>query len=65
MDRGAYLSEARSWSNTPPCVTDDRRDTVLIAVFTPRGRGRLPVIKGVDIKLAHGLPGKPAEGHTL
>ena len=27
----------------------------------PRGRGRLPVIHGVNIRLAHGLPGKPGE----
>ena len=29
------------------------------------GHGRrLPVIEGIDVRLAHPLPGKQAEGHT-
>ena len=30
----------------------------------PGGRGRLPVIGGIDIRLVHLLPGKLAEGHA-
>ena len=56
------MSEARSWSNTPWCAADGRVD--MVAVFTPRGRGRLPVIGRFDVGLAHQLPGKPAEGHV-
>ena len=55
---GAYISEARSWSDTPLCAAD------MAAVFTPRGKGRLPVIGEVDIRLAGWLPGKLAEGHS-
>ena len=36
----------------------------MTAVFTPRGKGRLPVIGGNDVRLAHQLPGKPADGHA-
>ena len=59
IDEGSYMSEARSWSNTPPYAADRGQDVA--AVFAPRGRGRLPVTEGIDIRLAHGLPGKPAE----
>ena len=37
MDEGAYTSEARSWSDTPPYVVDGRQD--MVAVFASRGRG--------------------------
>lgn len=36
----------------------------MAAVFAPRDRKRLPVIQGIDIRLAPWLPGKLAEGHT-
>ena len=26
--------------------------------------GKLPIIGEIDVRLAHGLPGKPAEGHA-
>ena len=42
MDGGAYTSEARSWSDTPPCAVDDGQD--MAAVFTPKWKKRLPVI---------------------
>ena len=42
MDGEAYTSEARSWSDTPLCATHGRKD--MVAVFTPGGKGRLPVI---------------------
>ena len=58
----AYVFEARSWSDTPPCEADRGQERA--AVFTLRGTGRLPVIGGTDIWLAHWLPGKPAEGNT-
>ena len=37
MDGGAYISEARSWSDTPVCMAAGRQDKV--AVFFG-GRGR-------------------------
>ena len=51
------MSEAMSWSDTPLCGQD------MVAVFAQRGRGRLPVIGGTDVSLAHQLLGKLAEGH--
>ena len=61
MDGGAYMFEARSWSNTPQCTAEGRQDmaTVLAGV-----RARLPVTGGIDIRWAHQLPGKPAKGHA-
>ena len=59
---GAYMSEARSWSDTPACVADSGQ--VMAAAFAPRGRGRVPVIGRIDVRWAHRLPGKPAEEHT-
>ena len=59
---GSYVSEARSWKNTPSCVADGGQD--MAAAFTPRGRGRLPVIGGSGIWLAHWLTRKLAEGHS-
>ena len=56
------MSEARYRSNTPPCVAGGRQD--MAAVFVPSGRGRLPVIGRIDVRLALQLPGKAAEGHT-
>ena len=38
------MSEAKSWSSTPPCAADGRKD--MVAGFTPGRRGRLPVIGG-------------------
>ena len=35
MDGGAYTSEARSWSDTPPCAVRSGPD--LVAVFDPVG----------------------------
>ena len=60
MDAGAYMSEARSWSDTPLCAADSGQD--MAAVFVPGGR--LPVIGGTEVRLAHKLPGKLPEGHT-
>ena len=37
MDGGAYMLEARSWSNTPPCAADHGQD--LVAVFVSGGGG--------------------------
>ena len=61
-DGGADVSGARSWNNTQPCTSESGQDVA--AVFAPGGKGRLPVIGGVDLRLAHRLPGKPAEAHT-
>ena len=62
MNGGTYMSEARSWSSTPPCVADSRQD--MAAVFTPSRRGRLPVIGEIDVKLAFQLPRKATEGYA-
>jgi len=43
MDGAAYMSEAESWSNTPPCTDNSRQD--MVAVFTPREKGRPPIIE--------------------
>ena len=62
IEGGSYTSEARSWGNTPPGTADGGQDRV--AVFAPRGGGRLPVMGGIDVRLAHQLPGKLAVGHA-
>lgn len=59
---GAYVSEAKSWSYTLPCAADNRQDTA--AVFAAGGRGRLPVMGGIDSRWAHWLPGKLAKEHA-
>ena len=43
-DGGAYTSEARSWSNTPPCEANGGQDMVAVFAPTPRGKEELPVI---------------------
>ena len=53
MGGGTYMSEARSWSDTSLCVVDDGQ--YMAAVFA-LGKGRLPVIGGIDVRLAHWLP---------
>ena len=55
------MSEARSWSDTSPCVADGRQDVVAVFVRSERG---LAVIGGIDVRLAHQLPGKLTETHT-
>ena len=42
MDGGPYMSEVRSWSDTPACAADSGQDRA--AVFTPTWKGRLLVI---------------------
>ena len=62
MDGEVYTSRARSWSNAPSCAPDDGQD--MVAVFAPGGKERLLVTGGIEVRLVHGLPGKPAEGHA-
>ena len=62
MDGGAYVSEARSWSDTPPCAVDGGQD--MAAVCAGGGGWVLPVIGEIDVRLAHWLPGKSAEGQA-
>ena len=50
MDGEAYKSKAGSWSNTLLSVVDSKQDT---AGFTPKGKGKLLVTGGIDIRLAH------------
>ena len=65
LNRVSYASKAKSWSNTPPCIADGEQDTA--AVFEiQQGEGRVLVIGGIDIRLAHQLPRKPAaEGASM
>ena len=63
MDKGSYLSEARSWSDTPFFAAESRQNRA--AVFSPGGGERLPVKRRIDYRLAHQLPGKPSEENTL
>ena len=59
MDGGAYSSEARSWSDISPCAAD------MAANSLPGGGGGYQLVtEGIDIRLAHQLPGKPAEDHA-
>ena len=53
------MSEARCWSSTPPYGAEGGQDVA--AGLAPRGKGRLPVIAGIDVRLTHQLPGKLAE----
>ena len=41
MDGGSYMSEARSWCDTSPCVVDGRQDMAAVFIL---GKGRWPVI---------------------
>lgn len=60
--QGSLHVEARSWSHTPPCVANGGQE--IEAVFAPRWRGRLPIIGGINVRLAYQLLEKPAERHT-
>ena len=61
IDKKSYMFEANgSWSDSPPWTADGGQDLVVTA-FASREIGRLPVIGGTDIRLAHPLLGKPAE----
>ena len=57
------MSEARSWSDTPLRVADSRQD--LAAVFTPRGKGRLPVMGGILSGWLVGYQGYQLRGTPL
>lgn len=66
---GAYtqLPEAGSWSCLH-CVPLTQwlsgwQDTVAVVAPTG-GTGHLPITGGTDVRLAHRLPGNPAEGHA-
>ena len=66
MDGEAYMSEVRSWSHTPRCAVNVRQDPA--AVFSPGGGvegGQLPVIGGINVRLAHQLSGKLVGGTAL
>ena len=51
---GTHMSEAKSWSSTPPAVADRAGQSLL------HGKGE-PLIRGISFMLAHWLPGKLAE----
>ena len=52
------MSEARSWSKPPLCAVAGGQDGSSLGSWAVgRGRGR-------EIRLAHWLPGKLAEGHA-
>ena len=50
MDGGAYMSEATSWSDTPPCVANGEQD--MAAVFA-LGEGYVVSYRGIHVRLAH------------
>ena len=56
-DGGAYTSEARSWSDNPPCAADGRQD--MAAVFTPS------VIFAVDLLNDHASYPAPFQGPSF
>ena len=60
MDGAAYMSEARSWCSTLPCEVVAGQG--MTSVFAPRGMGRLLDTEEIDVRLAHWLSGKLAEG---
>ena len=54
MDGGVYLSEARSWSDSPVSTGDRIARQTMVAVFAPRGgREEITSYKGIDIRWAH------------
>lgn len=55
------MSEARSRSNTPPSAAGGGQDTWQSSL---PGKSELTSYRGMDIRLAHLLPGKPAERCT-
>ena len=77
LDRETYKSEAKSWSNAPPC-TADRQISGWLAGWLAgwllghfrqqrwllQKRRKFPFVGGTDVRLAHQLPGRPAEEHT-
>ena len=62
-DGGPYMSEARSWRNTPPCVRHTGRQDMGQSSLRRWGRW-LPVTGVIDVRWTHRLPGKLAEGQA-
>lgn len=54
------MSEARTWCNTLPCEV--MLGQGMTSVFAPRGMRRLLDTEETDVRLAHQLSGKLAEG---
>ena len=63
MDAGAYTSEAGSWSDRHPAGCG-RRKAGHGGRLRSWGQGEITSYGGIDIRLAHRLPGKLAEGHA-
>ena len=61
-DGGAYLSGARSWSDTPPCAANSEQDG---SGLRSRVGREIASYRGTASRCAHWLPGKPAEGTPL
>ena len=55
---GTFMSEGRSWRDVPLGVAGVGQDTAAIFLVG----GEVADTKGIDLRLAHPLPGKPAEG---
>ena len=54
MDGGVYLSEARSWSDSPGSTGDRITRQTMVAVFAPKGGGEeITSYKGIDLRRAH------------
>ena len=47
------MSEARSWSDTPPCAVDSGQN--MVAVFAPGVGvgGEITSYRGIDVRWAH------------
>ena len=59
VDRGSYISEARSWSNTARCATSGQN---MVAVHAPR-RGEGTIYGVISVRWLIGYP-KLAKGHV-
>jgi len=58
---GASVSEAKSWSDPPPCAAYTFRTWQQSLLLV---EGEIASYRGVDVRWAHQLPGKTTEGHT-
>ena len=61
MDAGSYMCEARSWSDTPPCVVDSRRDVATVSATGENGEVGASY-QGNWLEVGSWLSGKPARG---
>ena len=53
MDGGSYMSESRSWRDTPLYESDGKQDMVAVFTLIPLGEGEIASYRGNYIRLAH------------